>query len=654
MTATLDPRGTLRALVDRATVDDDVFRRLGIGARRCDLGDQGLYLAEELVAADRWLDGPDQREALALLVLALLVAQRQGASRLPLAAAELRPLIAELARLANGAEAAAGGSHKIDLPRTLRTIAHLTGQPRLNSVIGAGDQRRPLVVDDGAPYTERARWLEERIAASLARRLRPLPAPPDHAAAVAAVLARPGKATLSNEQAAAVRRATTGRLAIVTGGPGTGKTAVAAAILRVLHRTGRGPIALAAPTGKAANRLAEVIAAQLAAIASPDDHDRALAPPPAQTLHRLLGYRDDGFARHADSPLPVGALLVDEASMIDLELMDAILDALPEGAPLILLGDARQLPAVDAGQILIDLAAADDPAAPLVSRLTHSYRMDAADPRGAAVLAAAAALDAGEPARLTDGAGRLATVRKTPESLTFRGVEWIDAPTPDATLAVAAALWRTLEHPAAERVFRFVDGKVAADHRGDLEALWQAMQRARLLTVTRALSTGALAVNAHLHDLVLDRRSVAGRPDYVPGEPVMMTANDYHRGLFNGDQGLIVRADEGAGGHRYRALFRVAGELTPFALEALRDRLELSWAMTVHKAQGSELDAVALILPDDDLPLLTRELLYTAVTRARSGVVIAGRRAVLVAGGKRHAQRHSGLTRRLARHAGLP
>ena len=143
--------------------------------------------------------------------------------------------------------------------------------------------------------------------------------------------------------------------------------------------------------------------------------------------------------------------------------------------------------------------------------------------------------------------------------------------------------------------------------------------------------------------------TVTGRPEFVPGEPVMITANDYQRGLFNGDQGIVVRADEGLGRHHYRAVFRVGGELRPFAIEALRDRLELAWALTVHKSQGSELDAIALLLPHDDLPIVTRELIYTGITRARTGVVIAGSKQVLVAGGKRVALRHSGLAGRLAR-----
>ena len=177
--------------------------------------------------------------------------------------------------------------------------------------------------------------------------------------------------------------------------------------------------------------------------------------------------------------------------------------------------------------------------------------------------------------------------------------------------------------------------------------MWHLLGRARLLTVTRGLPTGAVALNAYVHELALERMTVTGTPDFVPGEPVMITANDYQRGLFNGDQGIIVRADEGGGHHRFRAVFRVGGQLVPFAIEALRDRLELAWALTVHKAQGSELDALALVLPDEDLPLLTRELVYTGITRARTSAVLCGTRAMLTGAARRGAHRHSGLATRL-------
>nr|HEX4313720.1 exodeoxyribonuclease V subunit alpha [Kofleriaceae bacterium] len=642
MTLPLHPRGTLRTWfeTDRGGgAADEVFRRLRVGARQCDLGDEGLYLAEELVSADHWLGGGDP-EALAILVLALMIAQRQGSTRLPLATgarAPLRTLVADIARVAGlGAE--------VDVPRVMKQIDALTRAPGFDAMIGAGDARRPLIVDDGCIYTERARRLEVRVAKRLAARLVAPPMAADRvAAAVAEIVARPGRVALGDEQIAAVTAALGAPLAVVTGGPGTGKTLVAASLVRGLARLGFGPIALAAQTGKAANRLTTVIADQLAAVRERDEIDTVLAaaPPVAQTLHRLLGYRDERFAHHARAPLPVGALIIDEASMIDLELADAVLDALPAHAPLILIGDPDQLPAIAPGQILADLVAS---APQRTSRLSHSHRME----HGRSILDAAAAVRDG-------AAGKLATTPalatpRSPGTLTFRGVEWIDSAVHEP-IRVAEELWHHFDGARAlrlaDRTFRFTP-RIADADRAALDELWDALARARILAVTRGQDTGSLAINAHLHARSLDRLTLGGRPEFVPGEPVMITANDYERGLFNGDQGIVVRADEGHGTQRFRAVFRVGGELVPFAIEALRDRLELAWALTVHKAQGSELDAVAVILPAEDLPLVTRELVYTAITRARTGVAIAGSRGVLAAAGRRGALRDSGLGKRIA------
>ncbi len=666
MSTPLQPRGTLRSRFVPTTTGD-IFRRIGAGARTCDLGDEGLYLAEELVAADRWLGDADA-QALAILVLALMIAQRQGSTRLPLdPKGPLRTLVADINRVSR---------LDLDVPRVIKTITDLTKTARFTQVIGMRDSRLPLVVDDDALYTERTRWLEQRVAIRLAERIR---APRIDATAIVAEMPA-GARPLSDEQQAAVALALSGKLAVVTGGPGTGKTVVAAAIVRGLARLGITNVALAAQTGKAANRLTQVIAEQLAALPADDasvaasDRQLAAAPPVAQTLHRLLGYRGGRFAHHAQSPLPVGAVIVDEASMIDLELVDALLDALPASAPLVLIGDAHQLPAIDAGQLLADLAGgevmenrgrvqpdlftppppADDPVISRVAVLAKSFRMDTSDVHGRAVYLAAQAVHEGSVGKLTDKSHALATPR-TPGTLRFEGVEWVDtsaAPrAQDVALATATTFWHHFEGPRAlrfaEHVFRFVDGRVDPVQYAELEQLWYLLGRARILTVTRALATGSIAINDHVHELALDRLSVTGRPDFVPGEPVMITANDYQRGLFNGDQGIVVRADEGLGRHHYRAIFRVGGELRPFAIEALRDRLELAWALTVHKSQGSELDAVVLLLPHDDMPLVTRELLYTGITRARTGVALCGSKAILVAGAKRRALRHSGLAARL-------
>ncbi|HEY0194733.1 MAG TPA: exodeoxyribonuclease V subunit alpha [Kofleriaceae bacterium] len=646
MTTPLSPGGTLRARFEPHS-GADMFRRLGIGARSCDLGDEGLYLAEELVAADRWFGGNDPL-TLGVLVLALMIAQRQGSTCLPLdptAKGHLLPLVTEICRLAGMPGEAR---------RMVKAITRLTGMPQFDSVVGTRDQRLPLIVDNGCLYTERSRWLEDRVARRLAERLAIAPTPRPEV--IAELTRRPGAATLSGEQTRAVELALAGSLAIVTGGPGTGKTMVAATIVRGLARLGISQIALAAQTGKAANRITQMIGEQLAAIQDPAELDRALAaaPPVAQTLHRLLGYRGERFAHHAQSPLPYGAVIVDEASMIDLELMDALLDALPVSSPLILIGDAHQLPAIDVGQILADLASGEGPAGGRVGVLAQSFRMDTRDPAGRAVYDAAAAVHAGNVQKLVEKTRPLAQAR-APAALAFSGVEWVDtteAKDPQVlALATAEALWHHFEGPralrAAEHVFRFVDGVVDPAQAAELERLWALLARGRVLTVTRALQTGSIAINQHLHELALERMTVTGQPELVPGEPVMITANDYPRGLFNGDQGIIVRADEGLGRHHYRAVFRAAGALRPFAIEALRDRLELAWALTVHKSQGSELDAIALILPHEDLPLVTRELIYTAITRARTGVAIAGTKALLVAAGKRRAVRYSGLDNRL-------
>jgi exodeoxyribonuclease V alpha subunit len=645
----LSPHGALAARFADPGAAVDPLAALGVDPGRLDLGEPVAALAQEVVAcADAWA-GPAERVVLALALLATQVAARQGSTRIPLAPDG--PLPALLGAIAGRGDPAALAA---EVTR-LAGAAGLGG--RGGGLIGGPGEVRPLIVDDGALYPHRLWWLETQLARQLRARLAgPRLDDPALAEAIADVRARPGAVVLTGEQAGALGVALGGRLGVVAGGPGTGKTAIVVSLVRVLARlAGDGGVALAAPTGKAAHRMGESLGHQLAAIADPADADRALiaAPPAAQTLHRLLGWRPDGGFRHSEqSPLPHAAVIVDEASMVDLALMERLSRALRPTARLILLGDAHQLPAVDAGAVLAELVGlAGARGAPWAIELTESHRMRADDPDGAAILAAARAVDAGR-------AERLGVTRASLADAGERGVERVVVDSA-AQLGEALDTWwrRTGDDPELVRLaghaYRRQQGAWLPADEAALAELLALHERRRLLTVTRGLATGSLAVNARLHRRMLERTRTELAPDFVPGEPVMITGNDYERGLYNGDQGVVVRVVDDDGAQRYRAVFRIAGGpragLTPLPIDAVRATMELAWAMTVHKSQGSELDRIALVLPLEDLPLCTRELIYTGLTRARRGALILGPDHVLYPAVARRAVRHSGLAARLER-----
>jgi len=440
------------------------------------------------------------------------------------------------------------------------------------------------------------------------------------AAVVASASPRP-----TEEQAAVVRAALGRRFAVITGGPGTGKTTIVLALVRALLGLGLQPeeIALGAPTGKAANRLEEAL------------RDTGLA---AETLHRRLGYSPHAgtFAFGPHHRLPHRAVIVDEGSMIDLFLMERLAAAVADGALLVLLGDADQLPSVEAGAVFRDLGS-------LALPLTRSFRMDPAQAAGRRLFEAAGAVKRGELPAL-DG-------RASAADLAFDGAE----------LVPAAAREALLERWYADRIaarpdfaalvageYRLGEDGFADEDAVRLDALHRHYQSCRLLCLTRGRPTGVEAVNAWLH-----RRHGAGAAAFGAGEPILMLRNDYDRRLYNGDQGLVVRVREGGRTPRLMAAFLVGGRWAAWDLDGVRDTIELAFALTVHKAQGSESDEVALLLPDVPIPLLSRELLYTALSRGRRGVVVCGSPAVLAAGVARPLARASGVGEKLRRAAGL-
>ena len=599
-------------------------------AREADVADETLHLVDEAVSWAPAL-GPGERRAFALVVLALEEARAAGSTRLPMA--RLPALLARLAVDDAGVRDAR------------RLVEGAAASPATQGLFGAPGDYKPFILDDGCVYAHRDWRLEERLARTLAARLA-APALEARALDAAVAAAAPPGRAFSAEQLAALRAALTRPLTLVTGGPGTGKTALLAGIVRALRHEGIGlapdEIALAAPTGRAANRIAESLGAL--------DAD---APTP-RTLHRLLGFRGGRAARagefrhHENFPLPHRAVLVDEASMIDLGLMERLARAVRPDARLVLLGDADQLPSVDAGAVFRELA-------PRAARLTQSHRQDPSAPAGASVLAAARAVHA--------GAAPEVTPRARPADLTWSGFELLEPSAGGAAAArrlvgAFAERWvrdrvRALPDFAEllERVYRVGDDAAAPFEAADTAALSRLVrhhQSLRVLTVTR--DAGATTSAESVNELLARRADAASGSDpggTAPGTPVMMVRNDYDRGLFNGDQGVVVRATRGREAARLVAVFPRGAGLMAFPFEGLREDLRTAYATTVHKAQGAELDHVALVLPERDLPLLSRELVYTALTRARRSVVVVGHAALLALAVARPLERASGLAARL-------
>lgn len=494
-------------------------------------------------------------------------------------------------------------------------------------VVAAGlEPPAALVVDEQHRlYLRRHFAAEQRLAAALRARLGLPPLPLAEAAAAALRAAAPALAAGETDwQGIAALAALRSRFAVITGGPGTGKTTTVARLLQaVLAASPTSRVALCAPTGKAAARLGEAVRQRLP--------QAALT---ASTLHRLLGYLPlpDAFRHGPDRLLPYDLVVVDEASMVDLELMAALLAALPADARLLLLGDQDQLASVAAGQVLGDLCraagtaggvgkglaaaaaavfgtappvAGDGPLADVVVALQRNYRF-AAQP-GLSAFAAAA--------RRGDAAAALAALQHGHQDLDF------------AALPAAAA---ALLPPFADAIL----GLLRADSPA---AALQKQQRLRILCATRHGPFGVEALNEAVEQLLQQHGHRTTAPFYR-GRPLLVTANDHKNGLYNGDLGVAWPDADG----RPMAFFG-RGDGVRAVLPLRLPPHETAWAMTVHKSQGSEFDEVLLVLPETDGPLLHAPLLYTAVTRARARAVVRGDRALVEAALQRQPWRRTGL-----------
>ncbi len=629
---------------------------LELGTAALNLIESSVHLAAEIAAFEDELDD-QQRIGLILLVLVSLAALEEGSTRFPvcgaLSIAPMRRLLSPLC----------GESFGIDGVERMRiAIERMVVSDSASGVIGSNSSDyKPLIFQTPFIYQQRIlsneMTLGMRLASLIGRRAKADLGTLDRMTTLSATFGGT-PIDLSDEQRAAIECATTAPLTIITGGPGTGKTSIMRAIVKVMLAAGldREDIALAAPTGKAAFRIGEALRDPLV-----DPADTATSPyPQPTTIHRLLGYSPTRrrFRYYRHNPLRAQVVVVDEGSMLDLELMSRLVDALRPDAKLVVLGDADQLPSVAAGSVFRDLLLTVDESSPLLSRncvrLTRSYRTDRGEESGKAIFRLASAINAGERNLFVPetASPQVVTRRESAEQVEFAGSEWLDA---------EAVSGEFLEHWYAKRIRG--DGGIdnlrghifTAGEEGfpsaeceSLRSVFENVARSRVLCFTRVLDSGSERINSLLHRRVAhDLGASFDREPFLAGEPVMVLRNDYQRMLFNGDQGVVLRVRRPDSEVMRMAVFSRGENFVAFPMDALKDHLELCYAMTVHKAQGSEFDSVAVIMPSQDIPILSREILYTAVSRARRSVTIIGSTDVMQAGLSRRIERYSGLREHL-------
>ncbi len=559
---------------------------------------------------------------------------------------------------------------------TLDELARTPGPPRMeidtlrttllaSGIVGTPAQpaAAPLILDDeGRLFLHRYFDYERRLARRVMQAVRAAPTPIDGpSAALLNALFAPDPAARSGGvdwQQIAAALALRKRLVVISGGPGTGKTTTVVNLLACLvMQQPDCRIALAAPTGKAAARLTETI------------HQRArhlplalrtALPAEATTVHRLLGARGDGrsFQHHAGYPLPIDALVVDEASMLDLALATHLLEAVPVGARIILLGDKDQLAAVQAGAVFAELSA--DPTltpACLVS-------LEAACGLAPGVIVPPAGASSGVPP-LRDtaiwftqnfrfdadsGIGHLATAirgaRAAPAVAWLRqggdaSVQWFD----DAAAIPGAHAEKALKDGYAPFLRAVREAVAAPAAPASRRHVFDAFDRFRALCAVREGPRGVLALNTLMSR---HARAVLGPTDghaeaWAWGRPVMVLRNDAVLRLFNGDIGIVLPDADGRPVVCFPDAADGVREVPPPRLPAH----ETAFAMTVHKAQGSEFDEVFVMLPAQRSRVVTRELLYTAVTRARQRVLLCAGADTLAGAIQTSTQRNSGLPARL-------
>jgi len=601
---------------------------------------------------------PDTPEP--VLLMAALVSHQLGRGHICL---DLETLIsAPEETLSLPPEGSAGKKIPAHSPNVLKTISlsHLARHLKASPLVGSGPGNTPLVLCSGLLYLRRYWEYTQNVARHIRRRLRHTFPVPDDLQSRLDTLFEPlkdvGEKAKIQVHWQSVAAAITAKslFSVISGGPGTGKTTTVVHLLALLQQLslekgGKLRIRMAAPTGKSAARLTESLVHTMDSL---PQNIRETLPRDVSTLHRLLGSRPDTrhFTHNSHNPLHVDLLVVDEASMVDLEIMAALLSALPDHARLVLLGDKDQLASVEAGAVLGDICQFGDqahyqPETAAWIRKHTGYNLVDFQGDGAqldqhitllrknhrfgeksGIGALSRAVNAGDPQAVDDI-----------WQMGFEDICRLPINSPDDKSFAHLILDGTCHSfdprsvpgaspkPQSKTGYRPYLDRIRSGPGNGPEEFWLRaiigdFSAFQLLSPIRKGSWGVKGLNERIADILFGSGLIRSREGWYSGRPVIITRNDYNLGLMNGDTGIVlpVNDDKGRNKRTLKAVFPMADGSLKKVLPSRLNHIETVYAMTVHKSQGSEFNHTALVLPDRMTPVLTRELLYTAITRSRA------------------------------------
>jgi exodeoxyribonuclease V alpha subunit len=523
-------------------------------------------------------------------------------------------------------------------------------QLRETAVVGNPGEYKPLILDDRSRlYLFRYWEYQEKLADSIRRRI--------HDTGVDSGIGFLkeelmrlfpfNEAETINWQRVAAFTALMKQFCVISGGPGTGKTSIVATILALLLKQAESErlrIALTAPTGKSAAKLQEAIRNMKTKLACPDSIKEEI-PEEASTIHRMLGSIPDSpyFRHNAKNTLPVDVVVVDEASMVDLALMSKLIQALPLQARIILLGDKDQLASVEAGAVLGDICDTGTE-----HSFSQGFCKDCKEVTGYTIHTQQNGTPESE---IRDCIIQLEKNYRFGSDSGIGAVSYaVNKGDGDHAIKLMKSgvygdiTWKNLPHP--NDLPQVIKDTIIQGYGDYLRAMnpfevFQVFERFRILCALREGPFGVAALNILAEQILREERLINPDMIWYPGRPVLITRNDYTLRLFNGDMGIVL--PDPSVNNELRVFFPATdGTVKKFHPFRLPEH-ETVYAMTVHKSQGSEFDKVLLILPDRESPVLTRELIYTSITRAKKSVEIWGNENVFRTAVSRYIERTSGL-----------